>query len=151
MRPIPAWLAALTIIAGAAALGVAGLALVAWLGFARHEFGADDPRVVLFVRGTLTHRIGLLEPERGSIRYESEGPDGPGVGFLYTRYRTRAEPAVVIAHADAGCRRAGWTVLLPSADHPPEPGTLFIACEKDDLGFGVTVKGREVLVREDVP
>jgi hypothetical protein len=69
---------AVGILGSIAVLLVGGFLLLSWVAFARHEFGSGDPRYLMFVRGTWTEQIGLISPQPGSVRFQAEGPDGPG-------------------------------------------------------------------------
>lgn len=122
-----------------------------WLAFTPQSFGGWDPRVLFFVRGTWTDRIGIIEPESGSRHYEAEAPDGPGVGYLRTSYRTKAAADAALAAFAAGCGRLGLGVMPPRDDAPPpKPGEKFLVCSKGDLTIGMKVAGQDVFVWEDI-
>ena len=148
--PVRALLIALLALAAAGAAGLGVVVALTWLSAERQRFGPYDPRYLVFVRGTRTERIGLVAPEPGSVAYEAEGADRPGVGFLHTRYRTKASPDALLAAFAAGCARLGLKVE-PGWTEPPPEGERRLGCVEGHLGIAIAVTGRDVRVLEDRP
>jgi hypothetical protein len=89
----------------------------------------------------------VIDPQPGSIRYEAEGPDGPGVGFLSRFYRTTAVPETITRSVETSCKSLG---LMIRAVREQAGGERVVSCSQGDLLIVLSVTGQDVAAREDI-
>jgi hypothetical protein len=107
------------------AAAVAVLALLTWLAWNSHQFGPRDLRYLLFVRGTLIERVGIIDARPDTLVYGGQGRDGNAPGYARADYISPVEANALLArfvercgalglHAQVREHRAGETVRSAS-------------------------------------
>lgn len=153
LTDLKAFGAVMSFFVGLAAAGFAAFALLAWLAWESHEFGPKDLRYLLFVRGTLIERVGIIDAQPGTLMYGGQGRDGTAPGYARARYTSSVEAGALLARFIERCKALGLYVKL--GDQTSPDGTRSTSCgreAKDDFHVGITVReGRptEVTMGED--
>jgi hypothetical protein len=132
----------LSVFVGLAAAGVAAFVLLAWLAWESHEFGDRDLRYLVFVRGTLLERVGVIDAQPGTVVYGGQGRDGTASGLTSARYTSSVEGQVVLMHFADRCKAVGLRVTV----REPEAGETFriATCGRtanDEFPVGINVRG----------
>ncbi|MDQ8726236.1 hypothetical protein [Bradyrhizobium sp. LHD-71] len=136
------------------AIGFATFAVLAWLAWERHEFGPNDLRYLVFVRGSLVERIGAIDAEPGTLVYEGQGRDGTAPGFVHAHYTSRVEANALLTRIAERCRSLGLQVKVQ--DRTSSDGTRYASCgrtpnDEFDVGIGVRAGSlTEVTMGQDV-
>jgi hypothetical protein len=144
----------LSFFVGLAAAGFAAFALLAWLAWESHEFGGRDLRYLVFVRGTLLERVGVIDAQPGTVVYGGQGRDGTASGRASARYTSSVEGQIVLTHFVERCKALGLHVTV----REPEAGETFriATCGRtanDEFPVGINVSGAnpsEVVMAEDI-
>lgn len=144
----------LSFVVGLAAAGLAVFVVLAWLAWDRHEFGPKDLRYLLFVRGSLIERIGILHAQPGTLTYVGQGRDGDAPGFVRAQYTAKVDADVLMARFLERCKALGLhgqAVGQTSSD-----GTRYASCGRwvgDDFEVGLGVSAAHptgVTMAEDI-
>ncbi len=137
-----------------AAAGFAAFALLAWLAWESHEFGPRDLRYLLFVRGTLIERVGIIDARPGTLVYGGQGRDGTAPGYARARYTSSIEASALLARLIDRCKALGLQVKV--SDQTSPDGSRSANCGRaanDDFHVGITVREgppTEVSMGEDL-
>lgn len=144
----------LSFFVGLAALGFAALALLTWLAWNSHEFGPRDLRYLLFVRGSLIERVGVIDAQPGTLVYGGQGRDGNAPGFVRAQYISPVEGKLLLIRFAERCRALG---LHANVREPKPPEDVRSAsCGRtadDDFPVYIRVSGgkaTEVGMSEDL-
>lgn len=135
------------------AVGVAAFAVLAWLAWDEHEFGENDPRYLVFVRGTLIERIGVIDAQPGTVVYRGQSRDGNAPPFLRARYTSSIGASELFERFAARCRELSLQVR--PREQPSSDGARLLSCGvegKDDFHAHISVRAArptEVLMGEE--
>jgi hypothetical protein len=99
-----------SIFVGLAATGVAAFLVVAWLAWESHTFGPKDLRYLVFVRGSLMERVGIIAAQPGTLIYRGQGRDGNAPGYVRAEYASPLEASALFARFVERCRLLGLQV-----------------------------------------
>lgn len=137
-----------------AAVGVAAFALLAWLAWESHEFGPKDLRYLVFIRGSLTERVGAIGAERGTVIYGGQGRDGNAPGYARARFTSAVEADALLARFADRCKVVRLQVRR--GEQPSSDGNRWITCGRqadDEFALGISVRAgtpTEVWMGEDL-
>jgi hypothetical protein len=126
--------------AGLATAGVAVLALGAWLAWNSHDFSPRDLRYLLFVRGTLLERIGVIDAEAATLRYGGQGRDGNAPGYTRANYKSKLEPVPLLTRFATRCEALGLRATWQ--EHRPGESFRTVSCGRlpdDDFPVHMSV------------
>jgi hypothetical protein len=145
----------ISILVGVAAVGVCAFALLAWLAWDNHEFGPRDLRYLVFIRGTLTERVGAIDAEPGTVSYRGQGRDGTASGYIRASYTSAVDGTALLARFAERCKAVGLPHVKLN-EQPSADGGRTLVCGRnadDEYVLGVTVnptKPTEVVMAEDI-
>jgi hypothetical protein len=139
---------------GLAVVGFATFVLLAWLAWESHAFGPRDLRYLVFIRGTLIERVGIVHAEPGTVRYGGQGRDGDAPGHARAHYTSPVAANVLLTRFAERCRAIGLQVKL--SEQPSPDGSRPMTCSRqtgDEFALAISVRTAtptEVLMSEEI-
>jgi hypothetical protein len=143
-----------SLFAGVAGLGFTVFLALAWFAWETHRFGQRDLRYLVFVRGTLIERVGIIDAQPGTLRYIGQGRDGNAPGYLRAHYTSQADAEALFGRLLERCRSLKLTVR--EGDPAASEGERSASCGREaanDYHVHFSVRsGRptEVFMGEDI-
>jgi hypothetical protein len=109
-------------------LAAGGLALLA-SAMSDVDFESGGLREWWYVRGSLSDRLGLVEPV-GPVRYRYAPPDGPGLAGISAAYTSRRAPAEIVAAYEEACDAQVLAITSRKSLVPPaHADERFVQCD----------------------
>ena len=117
-----------------------------WLAFTPQSFGGWDPRVLFFVRGTWTDRIGIIEPNGALGTTRRKRPTGLASATCAPATGRKPPPTQLSPPSPPAAAGSGSGDAAPGRRAAAEAGEKFLVCSKGDLTIGMKVAGQDVFV-----
>lgn len=145
----------ISIFVGLAAALLCMAALIAWLAWSDHTFGPRDLRYLVFIRGTLTERVGAIDAEPGTLSYRGTGRDGTASGYIRASYTSAVDATTLLTRFAERCRAVGLQHVKLN-ERVSSDGTRTLVCGRsadDEYALGINVSATmptEVVLAEDI-